>query len=64
LLGIFENVASVTFHERDYDRIMECVSREGEVVKVRNIFNCSKPNLLLGIISNVCAVSFNKSNTV
>ncbi|KAI0211059.1 Dynein heavy chain 8, axonemal [Lamellibrachia satsuma] len=32
LLGIFENVASVEFHEKDYDRILSCISREGEVV--------------------------------
>ena len=34
LLGMFENVAHVEFHEREYDRILSCISREGEVVKV------------------------------
>ena len=31
---MFENVAHVEFHEREYDRILSCISREGEVVKV------------------------------
>ena len=34
LLGMFENVAHVEFHEREYDRILSCISREGEVVTV------------------------------
>ncbi|XP_030832172.1 dynein heavy chain 8, axonemal [Strongylocentrotus purpuratus] len=32
LLGVFENVNEVEFHAKDYDRIMSCVSREGEVI--------------------------------
>ncbi|XP_063956179.1 dynein axonemal heavy chain 8-like [Lytechinus pictus] len=32
LLGVFENVNEVEFHEKDYDRIMSCISREGEVI--------------------------------
>ncbi|KAK2191796.1 hypothetical protein NP493_45g04011 [Ridgeia piscesae] len=34
LLGIFENVASVQFHDKEYDRMLSCISREGEVVTV------------------------------
>ncbi|XP_072165822.1 dynein axonemal heavy chain 8-like [Diadema setosum] len=32
LLGVFENVNEVEFHEKDYDRIMSCISKEGEVI--------------------------------
>ncbi|XP_033641432.1 dynein heavy chain 8, axonemal-like [Asterias rubens] len=32
LLGVFENVNEVEFHEKDYDRIIACISREGETV--------------------------------
>ena len=32
LLGIFDNVKSVEFHEKDYDRILAISSREGETV--------------------------------
>ena len=32
LLGIFENVASVTFHEKNYNQIIAYASREGETV--------------------------------
>ncbi|XP_019624088.1 PREDICTED: dynein heavy chain 8, axonemal-like [Branchiostoma belcheri] len=34
LLGVFENVNEVTFHEKDYDRMMAFVSREGESVNL------------------------------
>ncbi|OWF42162.1 dynein heavy chain 8, axonemal-like [Mizuhopecten yessoensis] len=32
LLGIFENVNEVQFHEKDYDRMMAVISREGEKI--------------------------------
>ncbi|XP_077975281.1 dynein axonemal heavy chain 8-like [Styela clava] len=32
LLGVFENVNKVDFHEKDYDRIMTVVSKEGETI--------------------------------
>ena len=32
LLGIFDNVKSVVFHEKDYDRMMAISSREGETI--------------------------------
>lgn len=32
MLGIFDNVKSVAFHEKDYDRILAIISREGETV--------------------------------
>ncbi|XP_071944819.1 dynein axonemal heavy chain 8-like [Antedon mediterranea] len=32
LLGIFENVAEVGFHPKDYDRIVSAISREGETI--------------------------------
>ena len=33
LLGVFDNVKSVRFHEKDYDRILSMSSREGETVE-------------------------------
>ncbi|XP_077985364.1 dynein axonemal heavy chain 8-like [Glandiceps talaboti] len=32
LLGVFENVNEVEFHEKDYDRIIAVISREGETI--------------------------------
>ena len=34
LLGIFENVNEVEFHEKDYDRMLSVISREGEKIVV------------------------------
>ena len=34
LLGIFENVNSVEFHDKEYDRMLAVVSKEGEVIEV------------------------------
>lgn len=34
LLGVFENVNEVQFHEKDYDRILSVISREGEKIVV------------------------------
>ena len=34
LLGIFDNVKSVVFHEKDYDRILSISSREGETIQL------------------------------
>ena len=39
LLGVFENVNEVEFHEKDYDRIMSCISKEGEVIPVSICIN-------------------------
>ncbi|CAH1796663.1 unnamed protein product [Owenia fusiformis] len=36
LLGVFENVNEVEFHEKDYDRILAVISREGEKVNLEN----------------------------
>ena len=46
LLGMFENVAHVEFHEREYDRILSCISREGEVVKVSTGYVVTSLNLI------------------
>ncbi len=37
LLGVFENVNEVEFHEKDYDRILSVISREGETIPVSEI---------------------------
>ena len=35
LLGVFENVNRVEFHEKDYEKIMSVVSKEKETIMVR-----------------------------
>ena len=32
LLGVFDNVHHVTFHEKVYDQILGCHSKEGEFI--------------------------------
>lgn len=36
MLGIFDNVKSVEFHSKDYDRILAISSREGETIPLEN----------------------------
>ena len=38
LLGVFENVNEVEFHEKDYDRILAVISKEGEKIMVTFFF--------------------------
>lgn len=40
LLDVFDNVARVTFHERDYDRITEVASRENEKIQLEHEVMC------------------------
>ncbi|RZF49054.1 hypothetical protein LSTR_LSTR015843 [Laodelphax striatellus] len=40
LLGVFENVAQVEFHERDYDRILAIISRENEKIPLEKDVLC------------------------
>ncbi len=32
MLSIFDNTKSVKFDEKNYDKILECISQEGEVI--------------------------------
>ena len=34
LLGLFDNVKTVTFHEKEYDKILKINSREPETIEV------------------------------
>ena len=47
LLGVFENVNEVDFHEKDYDRMMAVISKEGEKIMVSFTWNISGSHPLL-----------------
>ncbi|BFZ18283.1 hypothetical protein BsWGS_21321 [Bradybaena similaris] len=40
LLGLFDNVKSVEFHEKTYDLILACISREGEKIMLNKAVRC------------------------
>jgi dynein heavy chain len=40
LLSIFDNTKSVTFHEKEYDRIMAIQSTEGEIIELEKAVRC------------------------
>ena len=40
LLGLFDNIKSVEFHEKQYDLILSCISREGEKIEVGGAQYC------------------------
>ena len=39
LLSVFDNIKTVNFHEKDYDRITHINSKEPETIEVSKIFN-------------------------
>ena len=56
LLGVFENVNEVDFHEKDYDRMMAVISKEGEKIMVSSTWNISGSHLLLFKLTQISQV--------
>ena len=49
LLSVFDNTKTVTFHEKEYDRITHIHSREPETIEVIGNFICM-PNQLISML--------------